>query len=280
MMIVLPACVAANTTIQPQSKIAASRGIASGDEVSMQYTCFLDNQELAATTVEKVAEDPGIKKSSIFVKPASFGPVTIKAGGEKDCEECEKKKKELQQFEKVIEARLSEAVVGWQIGEKKRIDLSAPERTDVPKTERFIQLAKVRRAPKELRIQREQYVAQNHEQPAVGQKVNSAPPLTGEVISIGKDEVVIRFYPGPEKTIDSPFGKKTAYDRGDYYEIVIDAQVGALVRTGPLVGRIAEVGEKMFTLDYGQPFGGKTLSCEVEANSSPGPAKPILAKEK
>ena len=279
MMMILPAGVVIGSDIRPQSQITA------GDEVSMQYACFLENQELAATTLEKVAGDPGIKKSSIFVEPASFGPIMLKAGGEEeaeiddDCEECKKKKKELQQFEKVIEAQLSKAVVGWQPGKTKKIKLSAPERTDVARTERFIQLAKVLKAPKELRVQREQYIGQNHEQPAVGQKVDYYPPLKGEVISIGEKEVVIRFSLSPDTAIDSPFGKKRAYDRGDFFEIVIDARVGALVRTGPLVGRIAEVGEKMFTLDYGQPFGGKILSCEVEAELPPASAKASLAKE-
>ena len=35
------------------------------------------------------------------------------------------------------------------------------------------------------------------------------------------------------------------------------------MRTGPLVGRIIAVENGLFTLDYGLPFGGETLVCDV-----------------
>jgi FKBP-type peptidyl-prolyl cis-trans isomerase 2 len=66
--------------------------------------------------------------------------------------------------------------------------------------------------------------------------------------------------------VQTPFGKGTVKESGNVYIIDIDAKVGALVRSGPMVGRIVEVGEGetgTITIDYSHPFGGESLDCDI-----------------
>ncbi len=45
--------------------------------------------------------------------------------------------------------------------------------------------------------------------------------------------------------------------------MVIDAHKGALVLAAGMVGRISYVDDKAFYIDFGNPFGGETLLCDV-----------------
>lgn len=233
-----------------------------GDTLLADYTCFLENGEIASTTVRQIAEDTTQKKSVVFVKRDSFGPIEIKVGEEEDCKDY-KKNKELDQFETVLKNLMSQAVVGLSIGEPHRVELRATERKDVRESERIISLARVRKAPKELRMDRDQYVLQMKKKPEVDQHVDFYYPLEGKVMSVKESEVVIGFTPASEEFVEGPFGKIRVKDRGDHFELETMAQKGRLVRTGPIVGRIAEVGDTSFTLDYGHPFGGQKLICDV-----------------
>ena len=43
--------------------------------------------------------------------------------------------------------------------------------------------------------------------------------------------------------------------------------MGILVRSAYLIGRITDVDDKTMTIDYRNPFGGATLSCDVTIQS-------------
>lgn len=78
--------------------------------------------------------------------------------------------------------------------------------------------------------------------------------------------------------VDTPFGKGAIRENEKNYEIVIDASVGSLVRTRGLVGRISEVRDGSIVVDYGHPFGGETLTCDIKVEPLPA-ADAARAKE-
>ena len=82
----------------------------------------------------------------------------------------------------------------------------------------------------------------------------------------------------PGSVVDTPFGKGTIKENEKNYEIVIDASVGHLVRSQGLVGRVSEVQDRTIVIDYGNPFGGETLSCDVKVEPAPS-ADASRAKE-
>ena len=174
-------------------------------------------------------------------------------------------------FEEDIAARLAEAIVDLRVGESRTVEITAVVPPGMKKNEQFIQMARVRNFPKEMRMAKDIYAAQTGKQPEAGQEVNFNPAIPGKVTSVIGDEVVVQFKIKPGAGRDTSFGKETARDMGDHFEIVIDARVGHLVRSGPLVGKIIDVDERLFTLDYGHPFGGEALVCDVTVESAQTP---------
>ena len=104
--------------------------------------------------------------------------------------------------------------------------------------------------------------------------------MPGKVASVSETEVLIRFSAQPGSVVETPFGKGTIRENENQFEIVSNAVKGTLVRTGPLVGRISGALDKMFTIDFGNPFGGETLACEVKAESIPQDKLTKKKKEK
>jgi hypothetical protein len=125
---------------------------------------------------------------------------------------------------------------------------------------------------------RDEYMSRTGKEPQEGADYIVDPLIPGKVASVSENEVLIRFSVKPGSVVDTPFGKGTIRETEKSYEIVIDATVGRLVRTHGLVGRISEVKDRMFTIDYGHPFGGQTLMCDVKVVPAP-PADAAKGKE-
>jgi FKBP-type peptidyl-prolyl cis-trans isomerase 2 len=62
-----------------------------------------------------------------------------------------------------------------------------------------------------------------------------------------------------------PYGEAVVHDQGDHYELEIEARPGGLVRVGPYLGRIVEITDRLFVVDFEHPFGGHELACECTA---------------
>lgn len=235
------------------------RFIATGDPVRVDYTCHLPNGELAATTDKTTAEDFSVAKSALYLSLKQYGPISLTAGSAPAVAPS------VRGFDDEIAARLAAAVPGMQNGERKSLELKdelVPGRVG---DERFLRLARVRTRPREMRLSRQDYVTRSGKEPEVGRPFVIDPAMPGQVEEVSDKEVVIRFQAPQGGEIRTPFGAGKVRDAGDHYEIAIDARPGSLVRSGPLVGRISEVNDRLFTVDYGYQFGGETLRCDIRA---------------
>ena len=94
----------------------------------------------------------------------------------------------------------------------------------------FLQLARVRVRPKEMRMTSGEFKARTGKEPEVGEEFTSDPEIPGKVASVSENEVLIRFFAQPGSVVDTPFGKGTIRENEKNYEIVIDTPVGKLVR--------------------------------------------------
>jgi len=150
---------------------------------------------------------------------------------------------------------------------EKLLELFAGDVPGMRDDERIIRMARVRRRPRVMRMMKEEYTRRIGKAPEVSQKVVFDPAIPGEVTSVTETEVIVRFSAKPGAEVDTPFGRGVIREKQDRYEIVIDANVGTLVRSGPIVGRIVGVDERLITIDYGDPFGGEALVCDVMVES-------------
>jgi FKBP-type peptidyl-prolyl cis-trans isomerase 2 len=232
--------------------------VRSGDRVTLNFTCRLQNGSIAATTIGEIAGIPGDRRSSVFRERKAEGPLRIIAGGN----EAVYGRPGHRGFEGEIVAKVAEVVVGMEVGETRQVTVTA-ERAVPEKEEPIIQVARVRHRPKEVRMAPDAYRERAGKAAEVGQKYTLDPAIPGHVVRVDQNEVVVRFEPQAGAMVDTPFGKGTVRDAGSRWEIHIDARPGSLVRTGAMVGRIVGVDKRLITVDYGHPFGGEALRCDV-----------------
>ncbi|NVN90570.1 MAG: thioredoxin family protein [Desulfuromonadales bacterium] len=246
-----------------------NRIIAAGDGVGIHFTCRLPNGELALST------DPDAEKSApssrIYQKRVSAEPLIVVAGGAK----MNKPVQERMMLEDDVAERLAIALVGIREDGTVRTELTADRYAVQPDSKPIVKIAKVRKRPKEQRMTLAEYKTRTGMDAATDQKYVTDPVVPGKVVAITGDEVLIRFAPAVME-IDLPFGKGLIREKEDRYEIDIQAVPGTLVRTGNMIGRIVSVDDEMITLDYGHPFGGEKLSCEVQVKSLKTAEKKVI----
>ncbi len=232
---------------------------ATGKGTSLYYTCRLKTGEVIETNNEQVAKNSSLTKARVFAERTKYEPLSLNKELPKPGSE-----KELQSLHEVIEKELLKAAEGWKMGTDRTIEVKTKEQSKVPEKERRIRLARVKTTPKEIRYAKETFEEMTGGKPEVDEVVYLRREIRGKVVSVEKDEILVRFEPAIKEPVKGPFGTVTVKDRGDHYSIEIDAREGRLVRVGPLVGRIAEVDKEFLVLDFGHAFGGQTLFCEVQ----------------
>lgn len=248
--------------VEGVSPVAQAQEVKVGDSVSIHFTCRLKNGQLAASSRQDLPQPLLDTKSPIFQPRGKGEPVDFVAG-----EDISKSSKgRAGSFETEIIAGLAEHVVGMRKGEQKTVQLVAQRRQSSKPAETVLELARVRRRAKEVRMTVDEFKERKGADPVVGQDYTVDPSFPGKVTQVTATEVVVVNAPPPDMQVETPFGKGKVTDSGNQYLIEIDARVGTLVRTGGMVGRIVEVGEGeqgLITIDYAHPFGGEVLDCEL-----------------
>jgi FKBP-type peptidyl-prolyl cis-trans isomerase 2 len=236
--------------------------VETGVRANLNFTCRQQNGEIAASTESEAALGQGAVKSPLFAPKVNKNPITVTPGEQVTRPESDRP---LQGFEMEIISRLNEKLAGIPFGAKRRIEIASVSAEARGGEKQSISYALVRVRPKELRMNAEEYAYRFQGKPQLGQEYSYDPDLpNGVVTSVDEKEVVFSFKAQDGAHFATPFGGATVRDAGDRYEVVIDAKKGALVRLANLAGRISEVAEGSFTVDFSDPFAGEKLSCEVE----------------
>jgi FKBP-type peptidyl-prolyl cis-trans isomerase 2 len=230
-----------------------------GDKVGIQFTCRFPSGEIAASTSTAVTKDSSLRKSAVFVPRSTDDPLEVTAG------QSGAAKSFPFPFLDEIVARIAASLPGVTPGKARTIEIRSERPADVPEKEQFLELARIRQRSKEIRMTADEYKSRTGKRPEVGAEYVVDPVIPAKVASVSENEVVIRSSAQPGSVVDTPFGKATILENGNQIEIVIDVTKDNLVRMGPVVGRISDVQDKMFTMDFGNPFGGEPLKCEVKA---------------
>lgn len=260
------------------------RPVERGDKVNVHYTCRLENGEVIATTYDEIAKDESVKKSNLFLPDVqiphyNFKPVEVTVGGEapdKDCPECHQKIGK--GIEPTIKKEVALLVEGMRPGSSREVEITAEPHADMKGNERFIRLAKIRKKTKQVELASDSYYRRTRKEPEVGQEIDIDPLFTGRVTQVKDKSVVITVSP-KDKTAKGPFGEQTIEDKGDHYLITVHAVKGTLVRAGYIAGRITKVGEEFFSVDFGHPFAGEKLKCDITVDSLAGDPKTSTARK-
>jgi len=232
-----------------------------GDQVELGFTCRLPNGELAATTKADSAFDND-RKSPYYLPRRGPETVSLTAGDQKN-----DAKQDRVPFEDEIMKRLGVTLAGLKEGDQAVRELQAERYPASSPKDRYVHMATVRKRQKEMRLSLDEYTNRTGKAPEVGQRLVLDPLLPGRVSEVTEKQVVVLFAPEPGKPLTTPFGLVALRETPDQYELEIKAEKGRLVRTGGMVGRISAVDGDSFEIDFGHPFGGEKLLCDVQVES-------------
>jgi FKBP-type peptidyl-prolyl cis-trans isomerase 2 len=238
------------------SGLATNRIVQPGNQADIHYLCRLQSGEIVAATGSVPDDQP---KSNIFVKRNEAGPLVITAIRPDEPFTA----KQEDPFEVEIMNRLSNKVAGMKEGEKRQVQVTAEDIPTRDVNNYIVRISRVRTRAKEMKMTVGDYQARTHKAPEAGQAFAIDPSFPGRVETVTDQEVVIRFSAKPGSVIETPFGPGTVREEGQNYKVDIDARKGGLTRAGSMIGRIIEVDDQFITIDYRNPFGNETLTCDV-----------------
>ncbi|MEI6827883.1 MAG: thioredoxin family protein [Desulfuromonadales bacterium] len=244
--------------------------VRSGDTVEMGFTCRLPGGSVAVTT-RPDAEIAAETKSPLYLQ--RIGPETLSLQAVETVRT--PGLEGVKDFELVVLDLLAPQMVGVKVGERRSIELAAARYTGLPKNEEYISIARIRHYPKVIRMTPEEFQARTGVKAEVGQPYTEEPAIPGMVSEVSEKEVVIRVSAKVGVTVVTPFGSGVIRENDSEYSYAIDARKGSLVRTAGMVGRIVDVSEESIGLDYGHPFGGEPLQCDVTVKSVEAPAQAV-----
>ena len=152
-----------------------------GDKVGIQFTCRFKNGEIASSTSTAVAKNSE-PKSSIFLPRSKDDPVAVTA------EESSKIRQphDFIAFEDEIIAQLAHSIAGMPMNGSKTIELHADRITGLSPKDEFLQLARVRVRPKEMKMTRDEFKARTGKEAAVGEEFKLGPEIPGKVASVSE----------------------------------------------------------------------------------------------
>jgi FKBP-type peptidyl-prolyl cis-trans isomerase 2 len=236
------------------------RPVAAGDRVGVEFTCRLNNGAVAISTSREVAENASLPKSPIFITRNDVGALIVTAGNGSQ----EQAADDNISFEDRVTGLVAAAVVGMAPGEAHTIQLRAERKEkDSRGQDTTIKLNRVTHRPKEMELAKTEFLARTGKAPLEEEEVDLGDGMRAKVVSMSGDNVKVRVSAAADALIQTPFGPGKVKETPTDMEITIDPPIGELLRTGPLVARIAAVDDTSITLDYGHPFGGEELTCNV-----------------
>ncbi|MBU0481326.1 MAG: thioredoxin family protein [Proteobacteria bacterium] len=239
------------------------------------YDCRLKDGALAATTREDTVKDPSIRKASIFLPLRSYQPVI--AG---DSDNTEKPPLYLQTFEEKIAHYINEMITTLPTGRPTALELQADVPPDIPTEERYLQMARQFKQPRKILLKQDYFKDRYHTDPARGMELDQETDFPGRVLEVTDEAITILYTVKAGATIATQFGPGQVREEGEEFIVSLNVAKGELVRTGPLLGQVIKTDEQTFTIDFGLPFGGETLYCEVTPRAVSGEELEILARNR
>jgi len=237
----------------------AGKTVPAGSRVSVDYTCRLQDGRLAATTVASAAEESKNDPFTLFQPGRSLEPVKLSAG--LDCPDCGG---DGRSFEEILRENLAKQLAGAHYGQTLTLRI-ATDALIMDETEGLISIRRHQTRPKTKPVMLEMVTSYLGRKPEAGEIFE---PTNGvdwpvKVVEVAETHVMIEQLPIEGKPWITPFGPASFMDDGEKFHLSIQPEMGHLVRSGGLIGRVVNIADEAITLDYRHPFGYEELTCKV-----------------
>ena len=237
-----------------------AKKIETGERVKIEYQCSIPDKGLVDTNMAAVAQDIGIKKSRAFEARDAYKPLELIAGKDQPGQVSG----DLKYLIPEIRTKLAYVLVGKMPGRTYDAVLETTVPEGMEDSHRYIKKDRISIIPKIKKIKHDDYARDTKSEPVVGKVFSEDGHPYAEVAAVDDQYVSLRLIVDESYVYDVPWGKAHDKDNGDTVLITYENEIGALVKTGPVLGRVIEVNEDKIVIDYGHPFAGYALSCKVK----------------
>lgn len=237
-----------------------SQVVRPGDKAELSFSCRLANGDLVVTTRHDAAVSYE-KKSALYLPRNKGGELKVVAG--------QSQTREASRFGKSLEQEVVDQLALSLVGQPEGVVVARTVSATVDPAaaaDKPTSLARIRKRAKEMRLSIEEYRTKTGKQPEVGRTFTLDPLFPGAITQVTDKEVVIAFAPKSTGEVSTPFGPAIISDAGTQYEMRLNPQVGQMLRSGPMAGRVVTVDNDNFTIDYRHPFAGETFNCLVQVD--------------
>jgi FKBP-type peptidyl-prolyl cis-trans isomerase 2 len=242
--------------------------VQAGQRVTVQYTCRNIKGEVLTATSGMT--DSGNAEKVEYFWPAPKDPLLLVAGQADDGAMSRLRKVRPLGFSEQLAHQLSTSVMGLPYDRKQTLSLSSSPQNQLPDDARYLRMGRFRKRLKRMEGSTAKYSETTGKIPKVG---DSGPEIhrgfVTRVARVNDDQIVLETVP-PDggNTVETPFGKAIVHDDGDYHRIELDVHEGKVIRTGDNLGVVYKVDDRFFYIDYGHPYGGIELTCDVQISAA------------
>jgi len=223
--------------------------VVEGDLVTIRYTARLENGTLLYTTCSDVANDPQTSKNAWYIRHEYFGAEQIMAGGEN------------------MLPGLGQSIIGMKKGEKAAVAIPPECAFGVYDQQIVVRIHRVKTLPRIISIPRNKFIESFSIEPVVGEDVYLVPYFTSRIITVTGSEVTLKSAVVDDRVFKEEYGTTEIRDNGENIIIRLIPKMGALFTIQNTTGRITEVDEHSFTVDFNHPLAGKTIVVDLEVLS-------------
>ena len=251
-------CVAGCAAVSPTTAVQL------GEQVWVDYICRLSDGRVAATTIPEDAERDMKRQGTLLLDLDEHRPalwVAAKASVESRGKVIKAKLVPLQEE---IKNRLQPELAGMSKSRSNALRISSNYIERLSDGSRYLNLARRRTYPKVYSVPHGQILQSLGRLPEVGSRFDYDLFFDTVVKAVETDSVLFNLSPrGGAEVFQTPLGKASIGERGSNYEITYHVAEGQIVRDGPYIGRVVRADEARFTVDFGHPFAGEDLNCEL-----------------
>lgn len=251
--------------VVPVCPVWGGQRVEPGDKVMVDITCRLDDTgELVLSTLERTATDAEVPRANVFLPLKEYGHWELFAGSGYGGPPFGR----LLTLEGEIGAQISKKLPGKTVGVPFQAEIRSEVPPELADQERYMTMNAYLLEPKTQKVSLEFAREKLDRDPKPGDLFDKVDDVTVTVTRIEGEEVWLRVDIVDGGTLQTDWGKAVLEDIDEKrYRKILRPQIGDLVRTGPVIGRISDVKEQTYTVDYGHPFGGRTLVCDVVVRS-------------
>lgn len=220
-----------------------------GDIVELQMTARFRDGSLLYTTDESVGNSTGIPKARTFKKPSYYGADAIIAGKTAPIN------------------GLAKSVLGMTKGQEKQLVLPPKDAFGVRDPKRVVVMQRVQRVPGVFQVPVGEFAQRFGGEPVVGKALTIVPYFKSRIQNVTDTFVTLENRFSGTKELQEKFGQVVVQEIPDGVQISLIPTLGAEFGTSKQMGRIVNVDETSFTVDYNHPDAGKEIVLDFQITS-------------